>query len=242
MVPPSSVEAAAPVLPGPVAAPRVPGYLDQTYWWAYVHPKAVHFFEREWLVNLILFGNYKRLCDAALAELGEPVRGRTLQLACVYGDLTPRLCGRLAADARLDVVDVLPIQLRNLAAKLPRDERVALLEGDSSALACPDASYDQVLLFFLLHEQPEHVRRGTLAEAMRVVKPGGKVVIVDYHRPRTVHPLRPLMCQVFKHLEPFAMDLWDHCVLDFLPAGVQPASVDKRTWFGGLYQKTVLVR
>ena len=242
MVPPSSVEAAAPVLPRPVAAPRVPGYLDQTYWWAYVHPKAVHFFEREWLVNLILFGNYKRLCDAALAELGEPVQGRTLQLACVYGDLTPRLRARLAADARLDVVDVLPIQLRNLAAKLPRDERVALLEGDSSALACPDASYDQVLLFFLLHEQPEHVRRGTLAEAMRVVKPGGKVVIVDYHRPRAVHPLRPLMRQVFKHLEPYAMDLWDHCVLDFLPAGMRPASVDKRTWFGGLYQKTVLVR
>ncbi|MEJ8836408.1 rhodoquinone biosynthesis methyltransferase RquA [Ramlibacter sp. AN1133] len=242
MVPPSSVEAAAPVLPGPVAVPRVPGYLDQTYWWAYVHPKAVHFFEREWLVNLILFGNYKRLCDAALAELGEPVQGHTLQLACVYGDLTPRLRERLAPDARLDVVDVLTIQLRNLAAKMPRDERVALLHGDSSALAAPDASYDQVLLFFLLHEQPEHVRRGTLAEAMRVVKPGGKVVIVDYHRPGGAHPLRPLMRQVFRHLEPFAMDLWDHDVLEFLPAGVQPASVDKSTWFGGLYQKTVLVR
>jgi ubiquinone/menaquinone biosynthesis C-methylase UbiE len=242
MVPPSTVEAAAPVLSGPVAAPRVPGYLDQIYWWAYVHPNAVHFFEREWLVNLILFGNYKRLCDAALAELGQPVQGRTLQLACVYGDLTPRLRERLAPDARLDVVDVLPIQLRNLAAKMPRDDRVALLQGDSSALACADASYDQVLLFFLLHEQPEHVRRGTLAEALRVVKPGGKVVIVDYHRPFGAHPLRPLMRQVFKHLEPFAMDLWNHSVLDFLPAGAQPASVDKRTWFGGLYQKTVLVR
>jgi len=242
MVPPSSLEAAAPLLPGPLAPAHVPGYLDQTYWWAYVHPKAVHFFEREWLVNLILFGNYKRLCDAALAELGDPVRGRTLQVACVYGDLTPRLRERLAPEARLDVVDVLPIQLRNLAAKMPRDERVALLQGDSSALACPDASYDQVLLFFLLHEQPEPVRRATLAEALRVVRPGGKVVIVDYHRPAGAHPLRPLMRQVFKHLEPFAMDLWEHEVLDFLPAGVQPASVEKSTWFGGLYQKLVLVR
>jgi ubiquinone/menaquinone biosynthesis C-methylase UbiE len=242
MVPPSSVEAAAPPLAGPMAAPHVPGYLDQTYWWAYVHPKAVHFFEREWLVNLILFGNYKRLCDAALTELGTAVQGRTLQMACVYGDLTPRLRGRLAPEARLDVVDVLPIQLHNLAAKLPRDERVTLLHGDSSALACADASYDQVLLFFLLHEQPEHVRRGTLAEALRVVKPGGKVVIVDYHRPGGLHPLRPLMRQVFRHLEPFAMDLWRHEVLEFLPAGVAPASVRKRTWFGGLYQMTVLVR
>jgi ubiquinone/menaquinone biosynthesis C-methylase UbiE len=30
----------------------------------------------------------------------------------------------------------------------------------------------------LLHEQPEHVRRATLSEALRVVKPGGKIVIV----------------------------------------------------------------
>ena len=29
----------------------VPHYLEQAYWWAYVHPKAVHVFERDWLVN-----------------------------------------------------------------------------------------------------------------------------------------------------------------------------------------------
>jgi len=31
----------------------IPAYLQETYWWAYVHPKAVRFFERQWLVNLI---------------------------------------------------------------------------------------------------------------------------------------------------------------------------------------------
>jgi hypothetical protein len=38
----------------------VPQYLQAHYWWAYVHPRAVHVFERQWLVNLILWGNYKR--------------------------------------------------------------------------------------------------------------------------------------------------------------------------------------
>lgn len=241
MAPPPVLDATLPQL-AQVAPPRVPGYLHQVYWWAYVHPKAVHVFEREWLVNLILFGNYKRLCDAALAELGASVQGRTLQVACVYGDLTPRLQKRLAPEASLDIVDVLPIQLHNLAEKLPADERVALLHGDSSALAWPDACYDQALLFFLLHEQPEAVRRATLSEALRVVKPGGKVVIVDYHRPATLHPLRPLMRQVFKHLEPYAMDLWQHDLQEFLPQDLKPASIRKDTWFGGLYQKVVLVR
>ncbi len=220
----------------------IPGYLVQDYWWAYVDPRAVHVFEREWLVNAILFGNYGRLRDAALAELGSTVHGRTLQVACVYGDLTARLLRRLASDARLDVVDILPIQLSNLSRKLPADSRVAMVQGDSSSLACADASFDQVLLFFLLHEQPESVRRGTLAEVMRVVKPGGKVVIVDYHRPAALHPMRPLMRLVFGKLEPYAMDLWQQRIDEFLPAGVTPATRRHRTWFGGLYQMLVLTR
>jgi len=36
----------------------VPDYLNAHYWWAYIHPKAVKLFERQWLVNLILWGNY----------------------------------------------------------------------------------------------------------------------------------------------------------------------------------------
>jgi ubiquinone/menaquinone biosynthesis C-methylase UbiE len=226
----------------PARALAIPRYLEQVYWWAYVHPNAVQVFEREWLVNLILFGNYGRLRDAALAELGATVHGKTLQVACVYGNLTPKLRESIAADGSLDVVDILPIQLKNLAKKMPPDERVALLQGDSSSLACPDASYDQVLLFFLLHEQPEHVRRGTLAEAMRVVKPGGKIVIVDYHRPVRMHPLRLLMTGVFRKLEPYAMDLWENDVEHFLPTAVWPAAIEKKTYYGGLYQKLVLTR
>lgn len=220
----------------------IPRYLETVYWWAYVHPRAVHLFEREWLVNLILFGNYGRLRDLALAELGTPVQGRTLQVACVYGDLTLRLRAALAPGAHLEVVDILPIQLKNLRAKLSSDEGVTMLQGDSSSLAAADASFDQVLLFFLLHEQPEPVRRATLAEALRVVKPGGKVVVVDYHGPARWHPMRPLMRAVFRRLEPYAIDLWRHEIEHFLPEASKPASLHKQTFFGGLYQKVVLIR
>ncbi len=241
--PPGAIDAALSALPGPAPrVPPIPRYLEQAYWWAYVHPRAVHTFEREWLVNAILFGNYSRLRDAALAELGQSIRGRTLQIACVYGDLTPRLCRRLAPDARLDVIDVLPIQLANLARKLPPDPRVTLAHGDSTSLACADAAYDQVLLFFLLHEQPAHVRRATLAEAIRVAKPGGRIVMVDYHRPARWHPLRPLVAAVFRKLEPYATDLWDAEIETFLPARVGSAPAAKQTYYGGLYQKLVLIR
>lgn len=211
----------------------VPGYLERVYWWAYVRPGAVKVFERQWLVNLILWGNFNRLRDEALDALGLRLDGRTLQIACVYGNLTERLRRRLTPGGSLDVVDVLRVQLDNLGRKLPGDPRVGLMQGDSSALDIASGSYDRALLFFLLHEQPEEVRRRTLAEAVRILNPGGRLVIVDYHRPRRTHPLYLPMVAILRTLEPFAMDLWRQEVAEWLPGGV---SVEKTTYFGGLYQ------
>jgi ubiquinone/menaquinone biosynthesis C-methylase UbiE len=221
----------------------VPHYLTTYYWWAYVHPTAVKVFERQWLVNLILWGNYGRLRDAALDELGERLPGRTLQVACAYGDLTDHLSARAGAgDGSLDVVDVLPIQLQNLRRKLPADAPVRLLRMDSTQLAIPDGHYDRALVFFLLHEQPAHDRARTLSEVMRVVRPGGTVVIVDYARPRWWHPLRYLWRPVLARLEPFALDLWRRDVAQWLPAGRLAGPPRRHSFFGGLYQMLVATR
>ena len=99
-----------------------------------------------------------------------------------------------------------------------------------------------IFVFFLLHEQPLAVRGRTLAEAVRVAKPGGKIVLVDYHRPHRWHPLRPAMRAVLRRLEPFALDLWDAELEQYLPEDVTLAGVRKQTYFGGLYQKVVLTR
>jgi ubiquinone/menaquinone biosynthesis C-methylase UbiE len=75
-----------------------------------------------------------------------------------------------------------------------------------------------------------------------VLKPGGHLVIVDYHRPARFHPLRPLMTAVFRKLEPYAIDLWQHEVSNFLPQDMALQSMEKQTYFGGLYQKLVITR
>jgi len=228
--------------PGVPAAVPLPLYLEQTYWWAYLHPRAVRLFERQWLVNLILWGNYRRLHDAALAEINPLTGFKTLQVACVYGNFTEQLARRLGPGARLDVVDVAPIQLDNLRKKIGPSPGVSLHHRDSADLGFRDASYDQVVVFFLLHEQPERVRARTVAEALRVVRPGGKVIFVDYHRPARSNPLRYLMKPLLALLEPFALDLWLREIGAWLPATLQPRSLKKQTYFGGLYQKVVVVR
>ncbi len=218
----------------------IPKYLSQTYWWAYLHPLGVRVFERQWLVNLILWGNFGRLRDSVLRELDATKPSQVLQVACVYGNLTDRILSRLGCAGHLHVVDVAPVQLKNLTEKLSNTERVTLHHQDSTQLEFPDASFDQVVVFFLLHEQPESARTRTVAEAARVVKPGGKLIFVDYHRPRRLNPFRYIMQPILRTLEPFAMDLWQKEIEDLMPTAVVPRQVQKRTTFGGLYQKVVM--
>ncbi len=218
---------------------KVPDYLSKHYWWAYLHPKGLKIFERKWLVDAILWGNYKKLSSAALDELGERVQGRTLQVACVYGSLTPRLVKRLAPEAKLDVIDVAEIQLENLAQKIVSDN-LHLARQDASKLEFENNSFNQVLLFFLLHELPLSYRQQALAQAVRVLKPGGRLVIVDYHKPVWSNPLRYLMPVVFKLLEPFALDLWNKEIEQWLPDNCKTQHIQKQTYFGGLYQKLVI--
>jgi len=220
----------------------IPAYLEETYWWAYVHPKAVAFFERQWLVNLILWGNFVRLRDSALNELGHRIHGHTLQIACVYGDFSVKLMQRIDEGGSLDIVDVLPIQLDNVRRKLPPHSPVQILHSDSTKLKLADGSYDQAIIFFLLHEQPASTRAETLSEVLRVLKPGGKLVIVDYHQPSILHPLRYLFKPILKRLEPFALDLWHQGIERWLPKGFVPLEFTKKTFFGGLYQIIVIRR
>lgn len=219
--------------------PAIPRYLEDVYWWAYVRPTAVRLLDRTWLVNLYLCGQYNRLCDAVLQEF-VPAVGKTLQVSCCYGNLTPRLFEHMSERiGTLDVVDVLPVQIENLKRKLPSKAAAALHIMDAAALRFPDDSFEQVLLFFLLHEQPQEYRERTVREALRVLKPGGTIIIVDYGTPSLWHPLRYLLVPFFGWLEPTAKNLWRRELADILPIEMAGRPWRKTSYFGGLYQVLV---
>ncbi len=225
----------------PVEPPSIPHYLQDTYWWAYLHPKSFWFFEREWVVNLILWGNMKKLTNAVLDDMELKPRSSVLQVACVYGDFSNRLASHLApSHSRLSVVDVAPIQLQNVEKKLAGQDNVSVHHQDSTSMAFPTDSFEETVVFFLLHEQPEDARRKTVEEAIRVTRPGGRITFVDYHGPKRSNPMRYVMKPILSWLEPFAMDLWRKELPAFMPADIKPEQIDSEFYFGGLYQKVVV--
>lgn len=163
-----------------------------------------------------------------------------MQIVCVYG--AAQLVRRLGVMERLDVMDVLPVQLVNLRAKLGADSRVQILHQDAEAMALSMARYDQAALVFLLHEQPLPIRSRTLAEARRVVRPGGKIVIVDHHAPRSWQPLRAPLGALLRMLAPYSLALWRHPIKISMPLQAQRCDIRWETFFGGMYQKLVLQR
>lgn len=219
------------------AEPAVPDYLKQTYTWAYLHPSALLAFDRPLVVSAILWGNYGRLLRATLEELrpGQSV----LQPACVYGDFSQRVAAFLGHEGRLDVTDAAPIQVENCREKLAAFPHATARLRDATE-PCPDV-YDAVCCFFLLHELPEDYKQRVVEALLGAVRPGGKAVFVDYHKPHPLHPLKAVMSVVFDTLEPFAKGLWQREIADYADDSAQ-FSWSKQTFFGGLYQKVVARR
>ena len=236
--------------PRPFFSPRLfgrkpdahaPDFLDTYYWWAYVEPASIKFFERDWLISLILFGNYRKLGRAALEALGDNLGGKNLQISCCYGDLTPKLTAKITEQGgTLDILDVMPAQIDNLKSKIPADAPVTMHCMNADTLAFPDSHFDRVILFFLLHEQPQEVRQKELTEALRVLKPGGELVIVDYGKPSRWHPLRYVVLPFLGWLEPFAIALWRTELADLLANEFKGCTLTKTPYYGGLYQRVVV--
>jgi ubiquinone/menaquinone biosynthesis C-methylase UbiE len=220
-----------------------PDYLKRHYWWAYIHPWAVKFWDHLPIVNAILLFNYSRLRDSALREFDGVEHANVLQIAAVYGNLSPGIADRvIGGGGRYDIVDVLPIQLENVRRKLPRECGIRLLNQNSEALNLMSAAYDKVVLFFLLHEQPDAAKAHTLAEALRVLKPGGDLVIVDFAKPYRWNPFRYLWRVFLAIFEPFALAMWWNDVADMVPEFARHWTTRRERFFGGLFQKVVISR
>ena len=113
---------------------------------------------------------------------------RVIDLGCAFGGLT-RVLRKVFPDAEVVGIDLSTPALtyaHYLAEKQQQD--ITYSQRDATATGYPDGSFDLVTAFLLLHEVPDDVRAECMAEAFRILRPGGHLMFLDIPPYRVLSP------------------------------------------------------
>jgi ubiquinone/menaquinone biosynthesis C-methylase UbiE len=103
---------------------------------------------------------------------------RILEIAAGVGSAT-RFVRQTFPKAQIVATDLSGPYLKVAQRKLKNFDRIDFVQAPGERLPFQDGHFDAVYSVFLFHELPLEARKGVLAEARRVLKPNGVVVVVD---------------------------------------------------------------
>jgi ubiquinone/menaquinone biosynthesis C-methylase UbiE len=178
----------------------------------YSNMRLIRLVDFQPVIAAILLFQYDRLVSMITAGIRRmDLRGKNVLItSCAFGNVMPRVAdASLGAGAsEVKVVDLIRNELVHAERKMAGlGGPLTYLQQDATAMELPDASVDANVVFFLLHELPHHLKNQTLVEACRVLAPGGKLFLAEFHRPH-LRVLRALSWTYFMVFEPLGLALW----------------------------------
>lgn len=135
-------------------------------------------------VEILFNGSANAIRRQALPQLHEVFAGRdqrklkVIEIGCGTGrfiDALKQVWPRLPVFG----IDLSEAYVKHARRYLKRWSRVNLSVAKAESLPVADASQDAVVSVFLFHELPPKVRRTVLRECGRVLRPGGRLILVD---------------------------------------------------------------
>ncbi len=143
------------------------------------------------------------------------------------------------ASAYITCIDLTPGMLEQAKKKahtLGFDSRVDLQLGDAQALDFPDSSFDTALATFVFCSVPDPVLG--LREMKRVVRPGGKVLLLEHMRSSN-----PVLGMIMDWLNPIVVRMMGaninrYTVENVRKAGLEIESIEELS-MGGIFKMIV---
>ena len=141
----------------------------------------------DFLENMISLGRQERILHATLVAAEVSLGARLVDVGCGTGKLAiaaARLVGLNGEATGIDATSEM-IQLakaRGAAEGSSARFRLAVAES----LPIETASVDAVTSSYFFHHLPSDLKPVAMREMWRILKPGGRLVITDYGRPRSL--------------------------------------------------------
>ncbi|MBI3662599.1 MAG: methyltransferase domain-containing protein [Acidobacteria bacterium] len=132
------------------------------------------------LVTALTLGRARVFREAALDLARVSPGERVLDVGCGTGSLALAAKRRVGAGGAVHGVDAAAEMVARAKQKAVREGlEVTFDVAPAQALPFPDGAFDLVLCTLMMHHLPDGGRKQAIAEMRRVLKPGGRLLVVD---------------------------------------------------------------
>jgi ubiquinone/menaquinone biosynthesis C-methylase UbiE len=172
------------------------------------------------------------LAASVAAELGVRSEMSVLDLGAGPGQLAVEL-ERSQPSVRVVGLDPDARMLQHAAQAAQRARWVSAMAQDLPFL---DGSFDRIAATLLLHHLTRPQKLRALAEAARVLRPGGELVVTDWSKPRGIAKAGFLVVRVVDGFSPTADHAAGRLPELFESAGFEVADISprRRLWLGSI--------
>jgi demethylmenaquinone methyltransferase/2-methoxy-6-polyprenyl-1,4-benzoquinol methylase len=155
------------------------------------------------LNRLLSLGIDRRWRTFAVGQLQIPPGGKVLDVATGTGDVALEIASRTADSVTIvgeDFTQGMLVQGMEKIAKSPYERRISLVNAPCEAMPHPSAIFDGVTIAFGIRNVVDRLEG--LKEMHRVLKPGGRAVILEFSNPKS-RVFKSLYYFYFRRILPF---------------------------------------
>ena len=132
------------------------------------------------IMNSISFGKYDRFIKRAVKDMNIQPDDHILDLGCGTGKNAALMLEHLGENGHITGIDLSTDMEKQFLQKHGKDDRVSFTRHRIDIPFEIEQEYDKILISFVIHGFPHEVRQAILKNAYAHLKPGGKLMILDY--------------------------------------------------------------